>query len=484
MRKHLPLLLLLAAVAAVRYRYLDTVLERDEGEFAYGAQRILAGEVPYVSFHAMKLPGIYLAYAAILAAFGETARGIHLGLLVANMASVALVYAIGKRLVGNGIVPATAFALLTFSPGVQGTQAQAEHFVVLWALAGMLLLVYDRWLFVAGLCFGMAMLTKQHGALFGLAAMAYTAPRWRNVLSLAAGYMLPLAVTCATMYQLGAWEQFTFWTWTYPREYASQVPLSNWDKMFRFTAPWAFGWCAPLWAVGAVGIVRRWRALTPWAIAAVASVLPGFIFHPHYFLLLVPVAALGAGVCVRGGWSVVPVVAIAWCAVSLGRFYLPSTPEQITHKLYADGLFAEAPEIARYAAEHTDRGKPIGVLGSEPQICFYAQRTSASPHLYMYPLMEVHPYAERMQQEVMRQIEEAHPNVLVVYNDEASWLYHPGAPQEIAHWMAQFISDYYYQVGRVESVNGRPAKFSWTAAELAEQPTSHYVSIYRRKAGL
>ena len=42
----------------------------------------------------MKLPGIYVAYAGVLATFGETARGIHLGLLVVNLVSGVLVTAI------------------------------------------------------------------------------------------------------------------------------------------------------------------------------------------------------------------------------------------------------------------------------------------------------------------------------------------------------------------------------------------------------
>src|SRR4051812_21185324 len=76
--------LILAAITAARYPYLEIPLERDEGEFAYGGRMILAGEPPYVTFHAMKLPGIYLIYAAIEAGIGESVSAIHLGLLLAN----------------------------------------------------------------------------------------------------------------------------------------------------------------------------------------------------------------------------------------------------------------------------------------------------------------------------------------------------------------------------------------------------------------
>src|SRR5580704_16239398 len=78
------LAIVLLAAAALRWRLLDVPLERDEGEFAYMAQQWLRGVPPYVSGYAMKMPGIYAVYALIFAVFGETSRGIHLGLLVAN----------------------------------------------------------------------------------------------------------------------------------------------------------------------------------------------------------------------------------------------------------------------------------------------------------------------------------------------------------------------------------------------------------------
>src|SRR6185295_17207704 len=71
-------------IGTIRIRLLDFPLERDEGEYAYAGQLILQGIPPYQQAYNMKLPGTYYAYAAIMAVFGETTRGIHLGLLVVN----------------------------------------------------------------------------------------------------------------------------------------------------------------------------------------------------------------------------------------------------------------------------------------------------------------------------------------------------------------------------------------------------------------
>src|SRR5208282_5762725 len=84
----------------IRYRLRDMPLERDEGEYAYSGQLLLQGIPPYKLAYNMKLPGIYLAYASMLAAFGETPGGIHLGLLLVNAAAVLLVYFLASALFG------------------------------------------------------------------------------------------------------------------------------------------------------------------------------------------------------------------------------------------------------------------------------------------------------------------------------------------------------------------------------------------------
>src|SRR5881409_3008962 len=92
------LLLAVGLAAAVRVRLIGVPLERDEGEFAYAGQLLLRGIPPYRFAYNMKLPGTYAAYAAIMSVCGQTARGIHLGLLAVNLATVVLLYLLAHRL--------------------------------------------------------------------------------------------------------------------------------------------------------------------------------------------------------------------------------------------------------------------------------------------------------------------------------------------------------------------------------------------------
>src|SRR5436853_991547 len=92
------LLVVVIFFGVIRWRLADVPLERDEGEYAYAGQLILKGVPPYKFAYNMKLPGTYAAYAFIMAVFGQTASGIHFGLLLINVASILLVFLLGKRL--------------------------------------------------------------------------------------------------------------------------------------------------------------------------------------------------------------------------------------------------------------------------------------------------------------------------------------------------------------------------------------------------
>src|ERR1035438_1315804 len=109
-------------VVVVRVRLREMPLERDEGEYAYAGQLILQGTPPYRDVYNMKLPGTYAAYALIMAVFGQSPSGIHLGLAIVNVSSIVLMFALGRKLLDDiaGIVAAVAFALLSLSPSGLG----------------------------------------------------------------------------------------------------------------------------------------------------------------------------------------------------------------------------------------------------------------------------------------------------------------------------------------------------------------------------
>src|SRR5437762_3084804 len=176
---------------------------------------MLQGIPPYKLAYNMKFPGTYAAYAAIMSTFGQTISGIHLGFLLVNAGTVALVFLLGRRLMNEtvGLVAAASYAVLSLSPTVLGFAAHAAHFVMLPVLGGMLLLLDQRArapfgrLFVSGLLFGLAVVMKQPGIFFVIFAVIYLITRagrsWPNrkewfvrTLVFGGGVILPFAMTC------------------------------------------------------------------------------------------------------------------------------------------------------------------------------------------------------------------------------------------------------------------------------------------------
>src|SRR5205809_2021056 len=163
-------------VIAIRIRLLGVPLERDEGEYAYAGQLILQGVPPYTLAYNMKFPGTYAVYAAIMSIFGQTITGIHLGLLLVNAATIALIFLLGRRLMNStaGIAAATTFAVLSMSPSVLGLAAHATNFAMVFVLGGTLLILklsqserhsFER-IFASGLLFSIGGLMKQPALLF------------------------------------------------------------------------------------------------------------------------------------------------------------------------------------------------------------------------------------------------------------------------------------------------------------------------------
>jgi len=255
LKKYWPwisLTLIILFTVSIRIRLLQIPLERDEGEFAYMGQLMLQGIPPYLLAYNMKFPGIYALYALIMAAFGQTIIGIHLGLLVFNTAAIVLLFLLARRLFDDltSVVSASVYALLSLSPTVCGTAAHATQFIVPFVLAATLLLLHalDKgkyWMiFASGFLYGLAFIIKQHAAFFVIFAVLYfitdslrkNRMDWKRPLIgtfiLISASVIPFIISCLLLYITGAFQKFWFWTITYAHQYVSLKPLSGVPREF------------------------------------------------------------------------------------------------------------------------------------------------------------------------------------------------------------------------------------------------------------
>jgi hypothetical protein len=520
------LLLVVLLTMVIRYGLISVPLERDEGEYAYGGQLILQGILPYQQIYNMKLPGIYVAYAGLMTIFGQTHMGIHLGLMFINAATIVLVFLLAKQLYDStvGLVTAAAFAIMSLLPSVQGIFANAEHFVILFSIGGLWILVKaldeDRpWLLlISGLMLGSGFLMKQHGAafiLFGGLYILIQQIRFRPVLGrhlffktglFTFGAIIPYGITCMVFVFNGTFEKFWFWTFKYAKAYTTLAPLSvGWslfkDRALNIIQSAPLIWLLILLGLTALGLDKHARRRLIFVglffVFSIMAICPGFYFRPHYFILLMPASALLAGIsigAVRNNLLTnrplilkygLPLLLAGICVVGSvyqhRHFLFKMTPFQLSRAVYGLNPFPETLQISKFIRDNTEEKDRIAVLGSEPQIYFYSGRRSASGYIYMYALMENHDYALKMQKEMIQDIESTRPKFLIFVNVDTSWLKNQNSHTLLLAWIQNYQAKHYRLVGLVD-IYRQNTRYHW-AQKVNWPPNSPlWIAVLQRKA--
>jgi len=463
--RRILLLLVVIGVCAVRIRLREIPLDRDEGEYAYAGQLILQGVPPYQLAYNMKLPGTYAVYAAVFAMFGESIQAIHLGLLLANLATIVLVACIGKHLFGSngGLCSGVVYAVLSCTPNVLGLAGNASHFVVLAAILGLWLLLEAResskWLLGAsGFFMGTAFVMKQPGAAFGVFGLFYLIAKRARLAAISvylAAAVLPIALTCLILWRAGTFATFWFWTVSYGSQYGTIItPEAGLLKLLGML-PEVVGPSILLWIIAAAGLMftSHRSLLAGWLLASGAAVSAGLYFRSHYFVMLLPALAFLCGAALtgligRGRRQSAVAVAVVTVACALPIVYYAAylfrfSPQQAVLATYGQNPFPEAITLAHYLREHSSPNAKIAILGSEPEIYFYSRRHSATGYIYMYGLMEAQAYAPQMQDEMVQEIEAAQPEYLVYVTSPLSWLQENHSDRHILTWAKHFVAERY-----------------------------------------
>jgi hypothetical protein len=237
---------------------------------------------------------------------------------------------------------------------------------------------------------------------------------------------------------------------------------------------------------------RREDAL--WVTAFLAfsflAVCPGLYFREHYFIYVLPSVAILAGAAVKLCGEYIPLDKSALVfgmliAISLTpqlARYVSFNDTDLSRSIYSANPFPEAVPLADYIRSRTGSDDRIAVVGSEPEIYFYAHRLSATDHIYMYPLVEPQPFALQMQSELMSEIEAARPAYIVLVRVPSSWEFLDNATP-IFDWFSEYSGKSYEVVGVADILSPNDTVYVWDASAVTYEPRSQFsLSVYKRKA--
>jgi hypothetical protein len=313
----------------------------------------------------------------------------------------------------------------------------------------------------------------------------------------------PIVVTGLILWRAGVWEKFWWWTVTYARVYAT---VSGW-AYGKATLAAYFGrlrWDGLFWALALAGLLgmlagngradAKFFFLSLLSLSAVA-VCPTFHFTAHYFVLMLPVVALLAAsafawAAARLSAQALPVVraapwvlfGLAWWTVAwshCGPFFMWA-PEEFSVQMYSFNDFKVYPVVADFLKRHCPPTATFAVLGSEPELLFYAHRRSVTGYIYMYDLVQDQPFRQEMEKEMISQVERGCPDYVVFVNLGLSWA--PSAPRRmdgIRHWLANYIQGRYEPYG---VVTFPPNQYFWGPGCFRSVPPGHrFVLLFQRK---
>jgi len=520
----LGIIMLFAAI--IRIRILNVPLERDEGEFAYMGQLILQGIPPYKLAYNMKFPGIYYMYAFFMSIFDQSASGIHFGLLIVNLGSILFLFLLVKRLVSNyaALASALVFVLLSICFDVDGFAAHATNFVIFWALAGCLVLFKadtgdkKKYYFWAGILLGTAPLMKQPGFFFPLFGGLFLLvnifrtrksgvrePVYKFGLFLI-GSVIPLFSMIIVLKLLGVFDRFWFCTVDYAMAAGKQVSLGEGVIRFimTFTPLWNNFYL--IWILAGFGLAalffhpglkknNRIVFILLFFVFSFLSICPGLYFTEHYYITLLPAIALLSGIfldyliVIKNKFSEIKhlefisygilILVVTISVVNQKEYLFQLSPDKLCKLAYLSNPFNESIEIAKYIDANSKKNDQIAVLGSEPQIYFYARRHAATGYLTTYGLMEIHKYSLAMQKEMIAEIEFNMPQFVVYVNSNLSWTRKPESETYIFNWMEPYIHNN-YQLRGVVDIYPDKTIYKWDSDVDNYQAGANTILIFKR----
>jgi 4-amino-4-deoxy-L-arabinose transferase-like glycosyltransferase len=493
-RAALPLLAAIVVSLLLRALVADIPLERDEGEYAYIAQRWLLGELPYRDAFDQKPPGVFACYGVLFALGGRSPAAIHWGSHLFLVLAALALWRLLRDEAGARAAALAALALLAMAldAAVLGGTANTEVFALLPLCAGMLSAMRGtregaarHWL-AAGAWGGAALLCKQVTApvvaLWGLAALASA---WRDGRGgragralrraglVAGGVALVVAPVCAWFAWRGAWTPFWDAVVGHNLAYSAGVPWRLYPALLlAVLRPLAVHQAPALLAAGLGLLVARRRhgdaaalALLAWLLASLAAASVGGRFREHYLLLLLPpLAALaGLGIDALGARAPRPralllgcaLIVVSWPLLADRPYWFAPSPLAASRHVYGFNPFPESVALARVVAARSSPEDRVFVFGSEPQLLYHAARRSASRYIFLYPLYSGAPDDAARQREVLAELLRRPPRFVVLVSTPASFLPAPGSPRILDEALAGWLPrDYVPRTATAVRENG------------------------------
>ncbi len=483
-REALVLVVCAVVLLLMRAWAFDLPLETDEANYAVIGSRLLAGDRLYVDVWDHQPPGVFMLFAAAIAAFGDgplVFRGLA---SLFSVVSLVLIYLMLRRTSGAtaATLGAVLFALVSADPGSAGEGCNREIYMNTLILAAWWVVCRgdapSRWrLLMGGLTLGVASLLKTIVAVHWLALVVWLLLQWRSrtgeqdrrgatafprqLALFSLGPALLWATAFLYFYATGRGSLFADAVFCFNVGYSdtSEAFFMRFLRSFQpLRHPFIFESARAIWVCGilatlamAVAVLRKrdpLRGSILFLIVAsyLALCLPAQ-FWPHYYYLMLPPLVLATALVLGDAsaalahleaptWlpRVLLAAVPAWLGYTQWRDYLDRSPLEITARRYnSRDFWAQA--MGHKVASVTEPGDTIFVYGPDAGIYYYSGRRCASRFTMTLALRPEYPDVQRRRAWLMEDLQRSRPRLLLVEPEEP-----------FDAWM-KFVADNYEYIG-------------------------------------
>lgn len=451
-RFRVPIAVLIAILAATpRLFFLDVPFERDEGTYAYIADVIEHGGLPYLDAFDHKPPAVYYIYSLAFRLFGHVVSSPRLlAFLFVSAAGIALFMLIQRMT--QRFLPAVfatiLFGLATSSPAYTGFNSNTEIFTLPFLGWGLWFLLDDdpppmRYA-LAGLLFGMGLMVKQPVAIIacttfickGTMLLKYPRRLAINALVYATGMFIPFAAFAAYFAAKGGLAAFWNDSFSYNFNY---IAVLSWRQSLPIlvNAINHILYLDPFTLIAGIvggGVFLAGRARNSHKLYFLAGFVGtgfatamGKYFYGHYFVFLLLFLSAGAGLglasLMNGRLSKVSVAGAMLILLASGFVLTPffvMPAKNLLHICYGFSPFHQSVTLGQYLKKTSLPNATAYIIGSEPQILFYGGLTSPTRVFYFYPLMTQSRHLSKLRDETLAELQRCPPDYLITVNNHSS----------------------------------------------------------------
>jgi hypothetical protein len=476
--------LIFTATFIYRLNYITAPLANDESIYTYLGKVAMQGGIPYIDFYEMKPPLLFYIYGFVGLLFGS-ASGIHIASIIVTLALSLLIYKITSQKFGfeASFLSACLFFWMYSSPYIFGNYLQSEHFVNLFNLLAIFFIYQQEMntknIFIAGIFLGLAFLIKQT-ALFFLPPLIILCSIQNksfskfitDSLKLIGSFLVPVIIAFVVVLAAGGLKDAKFWLIDFPSEYASSTTIEDKFYFLRLFGTQIIGFQYILWAhVLCAVLVLLFRIknrsniyFLSFLFFSVLSIIPGFRYYGHYWLLIIPAAAICLAYLIEMALTNLSYKNIFLSIFSLlmviqlsenSKIFFSGNPDKEISNIHYGQYHDIIKDIGIYLNKTLKPNDDLMVLGAIPQIYIYTDKIACTRHVWQPMLNYSNAKTIAMRQEMMSDLEKSKPKYVLFSFNPYHWGLKESSNDNLYTKSYRFVENNYERVAIFENTLGK-----------------------------